>query len=207
VKHFFFFLILFFPYLAFSQNREQELQWAIENGDARYIYAYLQSSLFPQNLPNGRNTLLYALEQGHRETVRLLLGRVQVEEDQDGSLVDTASSQGRIDLLNLLVERGLNLESLNDRGESALFPAARLSHGRLVRYLLSRGLDPNHLSITGASPLLHAVQSNNLEGARLLVDGGADPQHRDLFGRGLERYLPPEPSPELENYLRLLLGS
>jgi ankyrin repeat protein len=197
-------LLILLPSVLFSQVDSQALEWDIENGDVPRILANIQRGRTPEVLPNGKNPLLYALEIGHREVIREILKVTRVDASQDSLYVNYTASLGRLDVMAMLRDLGLNLEAVDERDENALFAAARREDGRMLRFLLTEGLDVDHTSLTGVRALQVAVGQGNLEAARALVEAGADIFHQDLFGRDLRRYLGSNPPPQLQAFVESL---
>jgi hypothetical protein len=194
------------PLLGYAQVDPQTLQWDIENGDVPRLLENLSRGITPEALPNGKAPLFYAMEVGHREVVREVLQVTRVDGSQDSTYVTYAASLGRLDLMAILRDLGLNLEAVDERGENALFAAARLSNGRMMQFLLTEGLDVDQTSLTGVQPLQEAVSAGNLEAVRALVNAGADILHQDLFGRDIRRYLGSNPLPSLRAYVESLFS-
>lgn len=94
-----------------------------------------------------------------------------------------------LSLLDLNVERGLDINSQNTNGDTALHESASRGMVELTRYLISKGADLNVLNLVGETPLHKAVQSRNpqvsLPIVRLLVENGADASICGLSGSPL----------------------
>ena len=60
--------------------------------------------------------------------------------DSFESPLTLAACGGHVDLALLLIERGANIEEVNDEGYTPLMEAAREGHDEMVSVLLSRGM-------------------------------------------------------------------
>lgn len=89
-----------------------------------------------------------------------------------------AVSAGRLDLLDLYLERGADPEASNDWGVALVMAAKYLVADDalvMVRRLLKAGADPNvTLHENGCTPLMYAAALGNVEMFGELLDAGAD---------------------------------
>ena len=93
-----------------------------------------------------------------------------------------AVQDNRIDLTELLLEKGADPNVLNRVGMSPLAFAARFGHGECVRLLLEAGADPNRTGETyQLTPLMGAAVSGNIGIAQRLVKAGASLDTRDVI--------------------------
>lgn len=66
--------------------------------------------------------------------------------DSFESPLTLAACGGHVELANLLIERGANLEEVNDEGYTPLMEAAREGHEEMVALLLAHGKECLRLS-------------------------------------------------------------
>lgn len=90
-----------------------------------------------------------------------------------------AVSDDAEDLLNKLLNAGLDPNRHNKYQESALFRAIRSNKPHLVRLLLEHGADVNRHREYEESALLIAIRSNNPHLVRLLLEHGADVKYEE----------------------------
>ncbi|KAN0114628.1 Ankyrin repeat-containing domain protein [Hyaloscypha variabilis] len=78
-----------------------------------------------------------------------------------------------------LRHRLVNLEKVNEAGETDLYVAVQAGNEEIVRFLLSCGADPNQKTSYGDPPSHRAAASGKAAILRLLLDAGADPDAVD----------------------------
>lgn len=93
-------------------------------------------------------------------------------------------------MLDLNVERGVDVDCQNTNGDTALHEAATRGMVELIRYLLEKGANPNILNLVGETALHKAVQCRfspaaSLAIVKLLVKNGADVSACGLTGSPL----------------------
>lgn len=156
-------------------------------------------------MQNGHTALHHAARQGCPETVRLLLEygadtwirtRTQQGHDYDYDYdyegetalhlsTHRGDSQAFLDILQLLVARGVDVNAQDGMGNTVLHLAiARLASAEPVQALLDSGARTDLLGRGGLTPLQYALSLDREEKARvLLVAGGADPNIPSPDGR------------------------
>ncbi|KAJ7613186.1 ankyrin repeat-containing domain protein [Roridomyces roridus] len=117
------------------------------------------------------NTLRIAARQGDLTIMELLLPTADPGHLQ--SALDAASERGHVDVVCMLLNSGLSLESSLGK---LLDAACHSAHTEMVEFLLYAGADPNGGDFDSfhGSPLLAAAYKGNTELFKLLIDRGAD---------------------------------
>lgn len=82
--------------------------------------------------------------------------------------------RGDRDLL-AVIDEGLNVDLMNQDGNTLLMLAAYSGQAELVRGLIERGADVNRLNDRGQSPLAGAIFKKEDGVIDALIDAGADP--------------------------------
>lgn len=96
---------------------------------------------------------------------------------QDGSPFTT--------LTDLIKDKNIDVEDVNDQEENAMFFAAtqtdKYAEQRIFT-LLHKGLDPNKKNKMGETPLFYSVNHGTVKATKMLLTGNADPNVVDLDG-------------------------
>ena len=124
----------------------------------------------------GRNPLYEAAFNGYIESVSYLLPRTA---DKDASQcawapLHAAAFNGFLEIVKVLIEGSVNVERLNDDGETALSIAVREGHTTVARTLLEAMHDVDCHGSESKTPLFHACVLGNSEIATKLLLRGAD---------------------------------
>ncbi len=107
---------------------------------------------------------------------------VNSTDDSDCTPLHYAAGSGFLELSELLVEHGADVNAQSYEHETPLHWAAVRSHGAVVELLLAQGPDTEIGDDYGRTPLLLvARETGNVDVATALLDGGADVDARDRF--------------------------
>ena len=117
--------------------------------------------------------------QGNTKEVQHLLDQGMSPNFRDetfphATALQWAVLQGRTEVARLLLDRGADVNAVNDLGGTALQIAAWHGHAEIVRLLLERGADINRQSNTGWTALHAAARQGHEEVVRILLQQGAD---------------------------------
>lgn len=111
------------------------------------------------------------------------------EKDNDGnSSFSYAARTGNIDMMEQLIEAGVEYEGLNKEGGNAMLFAARgtrnASNGiEVYKYLEKKGVKPNVITTEGTTPLhLLAGRSEDMEVLKYFIKKGVDANQTDAEG-------------------------
>ncbi|KAJ5884928.1 hypothetical protein N7495_009438 [Penicillium taxi] len=152
-------------YLIASENRSE---WVMKvliryhvDIDARDFY--------------GLSALLNRARANDTEGVRLLLanGAAINGFNQSARPIDVAAYEGHNDMIELLLDKGAEIENSIPGTSSALDWACDNGQIHTVQWLLDHGAYVNSLGIGGRAPLHSAVQSQSLELVKVLIKAGA----------------------------------
>jgi ankyrin repeat protein len=99
-----------------------------------------------------------------------------------------ATQAGFLDIIELLIQRGVDLNAPDKYGETALREIRYRNdsiHNKLIKFLLDAGVDPNPIpSYHGwETPLMLSLHWKNETAAGYLIDAGADLDAKAGFGK------------------------
>ena len=105
-------------------------------------------------------------------------------EDRGARAIHLAANFGDLEMLNLLLDGGADIEAKDQTGQTPLLIAAATNNLKVVKVLLDRGADKEaRESGKGQTPLMRACRLGFLEIAVTLVANGADINAVDSAGR------------------------
>jgi hypothetical protein len=110
-----------------------------------------------------------------------------VRDETGWSPLQCAANRGFLDIVQVLIDYGVDVSSHGDGDASATTPLHTASWGEypgVVRFLLDHGADPNIRTLgKNLTPLHFALQEGRIETARILVEHGANLEAEDWQGR------------------------
>jgi ankyrin repeat protein len=163
------------------------LQAAADKGRYEVVRLLGQAGADPDGLPaqnDGMTALVAAIRAGCCLTTKILLdldADTGYRHEVDGSSqlpIQAAAKSGRIDLVNMLYERGadINAAAEESEGRTALQAAAEEGHLEVVDWLLARGAEVNAppANSWGITALQAASEKGFTDIVHLLLEKGAD---------------------------------
>lgn len=140
----------------------------------------------------GSTAVAQALDRHHTETAKVLL--------ESGADANSTYSQGsqrtllhavvrqyswdsRKSEIELLLEKGADLEAKDDDGQTPLVVAVQKELVETVNFFIEEGADIEAKDSHGLTPLMVAVQKSKLDTVNLLLDEEADLAAKDDLGR------------------------
>lgn len=98
------------------------------------------------------------------------------------------SEEENIDICNLLIEGGVDVNAKDTAGYTALHKALIWGNSKLAKTLIKAGANVNAQTKEGYTPLLFAVERENAEMVKLLLDAGANINVPLIDGKTLVEY-------------------
>ncbi|KAJ5624169.1 hypothetical protein N7510_000478 [Penicillium lagena] len=123
-----------------------------------------------------REALIQQVLSGDLKAAQTLIenganAKTNPKRDKASPLV-TAADQGYLNIVNLLLEHGAEIDHAETSGYSALHSACAAGHFETAQLLLSKGADINLRGPDDMTPLMGAVSGGHLRVVRLLVERG-----------------------------------
>ena len=131
------------------------------------------------------DTVLDAASRAERAEVRELqaaLGALMLDSGLVEPLLFIAVKKGNKDVVQLLVEKGANLNRVSYDGETPLSIAAKEGQAEMVRVLVENGANVNQANDCDETPLWIAAGNGHLEVVRVLVEKKAEVEQADERG-------------------------
>lgn len=166
---------------ALSANKFSIAEYLIEKGaDQRQID------------PSGNTILHLAASAGKEELVRYCLEKLgldafEVNFEKETILMDAVAANN-LALANYLLQKGLHANSLNAKGENALFYIQE-NNLEMFELLVVNGADVSQRSTDNSSLLINAAKEGNISIVRFLLAKGADIHVKNDLGFTAFQYL------------------
>jgi hypothetical protein len=126
---------------------------------------------------------------GRHFRVAEILHRNKSSVEPRGHITNTplhsAAYYGDLEMVQVLLEYGVDVNARNGYGRTPLNYASRDGHRndpRVARLLITHGADPNIPNYVDATPLHYASKEGGIEIVRLLIEHGADVEVKDIWG-------------------------
>ncbi|MBX3170542.1 MAG: ankyrin repeat domain-containing protein [Candidatus Eremiobacteraeota bacterium] len=162
------------------------LQWSCFFGHERMVEAFLAQGASVDEITDEWPPLHIACRWAHRRLIALLANKAQTQNQltkQGWHPLHRCSQNGDSRLMELLTAKDLEIDPVNDRGDTPLLLACRLGHYLMAVGLVARGADVNKVNgMSGRSPLHEAAYVGHRAIAECLIHNGAKIDARDRAG-------------------------
>jgi ankyrin repeat protein len=130
-----------------------------------------------------RSVLWHSADQGLTKTTASLIdsGKFDIDgKDVNGySALAQASLKGHVKVARLLIDRGADVGTQTDAGNTLLMQAILAENAELAEFLMTRSIDVNSQNGVGDTALMLAARSGQVSVIELLINAGADMQLRN----------------------------
>lgn len=135
-----------------------------------------------------QSPLLYVSSKGKKALLGVLIDKYMSDVNEipcfSGVLLQTAAEKGHVDFVELLLQKGVNIDARNPLGKTALFRAVERNHKDMVQLLIKAGADIEACSWHGdMTPLMEAVKSGYKDLVDMLLEKGANTEVVNKLGR------------------------
>jgi len=113
--------------------------------------------------------LLSAAQYGHSDVVRLFLNSDKIESRTLQMALMSAAQYGNIDVIKELVKYGVDLNQIDDLGNTALMVAIKEGHIDIVNQLIEYGVDLNQIDDLGNTALMVAIKEGHIDVVNQLI--------------------------------------
>lgn len=172
-----------------SEEQWRPLHYAARGGHEAVVEILLKRGADPTAEDmNKRRAQYYAEKKGHdslaaviRDNMPISKKTLQLSTSQEVNAFVSWSRKGHVDLVKKLLKQGVNVNSMDVDGRTAITVAAESGHDLVVGFLINQGADPNLNDANGHSALWWASRHGHKRIVRRLLaqDVSADSADED----------------------------
>jgi len=129
------------------------------------IYSPIDVYNFAEN--GNVDELIIALNQGNKSIN-------WYRDDYGSTALHAATRKGYYKIVQILLDRGIDINSKNNSGYTALHEASFVGNVNIVKILLDKGIDTNCKDYNGWTALHLAARYDHMNIVEILLDGGTD---------------------------------
>lgn len=124
----------------------------------------------------GVTPLRFAIERGHAAIIETFINlkALDPESDSGRKSLHFAAANGHKDIVDLLLDKGANIHTLDDEGGTLLHNASIGGLLELSQRLIKEGIDINSRDNRGKTPLHYAVREGHLKIVKSLIENKAE---------------------------------
>lgn len=166
---------------------------AVVKGDPNAVKLLLDNGADIEGNKDQLPPVFWAAVMGKTEIVKLFVNKgieINARDDSGTTLLmaaalpmDAKNDDNKIKLVDYLLQKGADLNAVNNERETALFRTlAAKDRPGLCNFLISKGTRIDTKNIYGVTPLIVAADAGNLKVVKTLIQNGADVQAVDNKG-------------------------
>jgi hypothetical protein len=165
-------------------NDDRLLVEAVERGDAATVRERLEAGAFVDSChPTGHSSLMIAAVNGNREIFEMLLDAGADPYLHYGGIgltaLDEAAAMGRSEIVEVWLQRDLDVNLADGVGNTPLMAAAAAGHVKIVRRLLVAGADVQARTVDGITAYSVAKHGRQHDVVAVLREAGASFEPND----------------------------
>jgi len=161
-----------------NKHGSTALMFAAQKGNIKMVELLLSygADMYIENYKCNMVAFRFAVFNDHIETVELLLSydtTCDITKYLDNAL-RVASIKGCIKMVELLLNKGANVNAVHKKEKTALYLAIEGQHTEIVKVLLKAGANVDSINEQGNTALIDATCNNFVEIVNLLLKSGAN---------------------------------
>jgi len=177
---------------------------AVSSGNVDAVYALMGPELdIDERTSNGMTATQLAVNNENLEILKILIDNgVDVNASSTRLKIaplHIAARRGHVEMVNLLLASGADVNQPDHEGASALHFAVRSGNNEIAELLIINGAEVNARDNEEYTPLHNAAWNGHLQSVELLVDKGADINLASYDGR--TAYHCARKNPEVASFL------
>ncbi|XP_061918873.1 inversin isoform X2 [Entelurus aequoreus] len=136
----------------------------------------------------GRTAFMWAAGKGSDDVIRTMLALtphidINMSDKYGGTALHAASLSGHMSTVQLLLERGAMVDSLDVMKQTPLFRACEMGHRDVILTLIKGSARVDLVDVDGHTALHWAALGGNAEVCQILMENGISPNVQDQAGR------------------------
>ena len=186
-------------------NGDTPLIIASSKGYSELVKILLKYGVDPRDTDGSEYSMVIASREGHFEIVSMILNFLEGDYlnkklQGEKSLIE-ATKNRHMDIIELLLKNGVNIETTNYSRKSALMISCSKGFDEITKFLLEYGANPNSSNYEKITPLHKAAERGNLRMIKLLLTYGANIEDKDCTGNSILHYASKKGKYEIVRYL------
>lgn len=121
-----------------------------------------------------KTPLIRAAQNGYIDIIKELVNNGANYKDHQGAILTIAAFNGKKDVVEYFLKKGVNVDVKDQDGSTALINASNNNQLEIVKYLVKNGADVNAKSKNGTTSLMVSASSGNSDIITLLLKNKAD---------------------------------
>ncbi|XP_077577444.1 inversin [Stigmatopora nigra] len=165
------------------------LHYGAQSNNAETVGVFLSHpSVKDESDLEGRTAFMWAAGKGGDDVIRTMLALtphidINMADKYGGTALHAAALSGHVNTVQLLLERGAMVDSLDVMKHTPLFRACEMGHRDVILTLIKGSARVDLVDVDGHTALHWAALGGNAEVCQILMDNGISPNVKDHAGR------------------------